>query len=65
MGRELMMPDEVKRLKNNKCIVFVRSEHPVRDWKFNTRRLKEYKEAMELGEYVHVRVPPEQRAMVL
>ncbi|MBR4515260.1 MAG: type IV secretory system conjugative DNA transfer family protein [Lachnospiraceae bacterium] len=65
VGRELMMPDEVKRLKNNKCIVFVRGEHPVKDWKFNTRRLKEYKEAMELGEYVHVRVPPEQRARPL
>lgn len=34
-GRELMTPDEVRRLDNRKAIVFVRSERPVIDDKYD------------------------------
>jgi type IV secretion system protein VirD4 len=35
MGRELFTPDEVRKLDNKKCIVFIRGFDPVLDDKFN------------------------------
>ncbi len=55
LGRELMMPSEVRMLKNSKCIVFVRGQLPVLDGKFRTKQTKEFKEAKKLGAYVHKR----------
>ena len=34
-GRDLMTPDEVRLLDNSKCILFIRGEHPVVDYKYN------------------------------
>ena len=34
-GRELMTPDEVRLLDNGKCILFIRGERPVVDFKYN------------------------------
>ena len=34
-GRELLMPDEVRMLDNQKCILFVRGERPMLDDKYN------------------------------
>lgn len=34
LGRELFMPDEVRRLDNRKCILFIRGFQPVMDDKF-------------------------------
>lgn len=36
LGRELLTPDEVRKLKNKKCIVLIRGFDPVVDNKFNT-----------------------------
>lgn len=36
LGRELMTPDEVRKLDNKKCIVMIRGCDPVIDFKFNT-----------------------------
>lgn len=36
LGRELMTPDEVRKLDNRKCIVLIRGCDPVIDFKFNT-----------------------------
>lgn len=35
LGRELMTPDEVRKLDNKKCIVLIRGCDPVIDFKFN------------------------------
>ena len=55
IGRGLMLPEEVRMLKNSKCIVFVRGQLPVLDDKFQTKRTQEFKEAKKLGAYVHKR----------
>lgn len=34
-GRELLMPDEVRLLDNNYALLFIRGEHPVKDFKFD------------------------------
>ena len=34
-GRDLMTPDEVRLLDNSKCILFIRGERPVVDFKYN------------------------------
>ena len=34
-GRDLMTPDEVRLLDNGKCILFIRGERPVVDYKYN------------------------------
>lgn len=34
-GRELMTPDEVRKLKNKYCLLFIRGEPPVLDRKYN------------------------------
>ena len=34
-GRDLMAPDEVRLLDNSKCILFIRGERPVLDYKYN------------------------------
>ena len=37
-GRELMTPDEVRRLDNRYALLFIRGEMPVRDLKFDLKR---------------------------
>lgn len=37
-GRDLMTPDEVRRLENNLAILFIRGENPVIDYKFDILR---------------------------
>lgn len=36
--RDLMTPDEVRLLSNDKALLFVRGERPVMDWKYNLLR---------------------------
>lgn len=55
LGRELMMPDEVRKLDNRKCIVLIRGCDPVIDFKFNTFGYPMFKKSGD-GEgkwYVH------------
>lgn len=37
-ARDLMTPDEVRLLSNDKALLFVRGERPVMDWKYNLLR---------------------------
>lgn len=37
-ARDLMTPDEVRLLSNDKALLFVRGERPVMDWKYNLHR---------------------------
>ncbi len=53
IGRDLMMPDEVRELDNNYCVVFVRGKKPVLDYKFKTLESPEFKKSKELGVYIH------------
>ena len=45
LGRELMTPDEVRKLDNRKCIVLIRGCDPVIDNKFNTFRHPMFKKS--------------------
>lgn len=49
LGRELMMPTEVRKLSNKKCICFVRGQDPILDEKFNVWKDKKYLQARALG----------------
>ena len=57
LGRELMTPDEVGTLSNDKCIIFVRGRHPVLDNKYPTFITDEHKYAESLGTYIHTPLP--------
>lgn len=46
LGRELMTPDEVRKLDNKKCIVLIRGCDPVIDFKFNTFKHPMFKKAV-------------------
>ena len=55
LGRELMTPDEVRKLDNKKCIVLIRGCDPVIDFKFNTFKHPMFKRSGD-GEgkwYIH------------
>ena len=51
LGRELMLPDEVALIGDDKEIVFVRGSHPVLDTKFKPFKTKEFIESRKLGHY--------------
>ncbi len=43
IGRELLMPDELRKLNNGKCVLMIRGEDPVIDNKIKLRRCRNYK----------------------
>ena len=49
--RSLLLPEEVRKIDRNKCIVFIRGLDPIIDNKYNTFITKEFKEAKKLGAY--------------
>lgn len=51
-GRELMTSEEISRLKDDDCIIFITGERPVYDKKYPTQEMKEFKEAAKLGDYI-------------
>ena len=51
LGRELLMPDEVRKLDNSKCIVFIRGFEPVIDDKCHTWEREEYIASQAMGLY--------------
>lgn len=53
IGRELMTPDEVRELDNDKCIIFVRGQKPILDYKFKTMNSPHFTESNKLGIYDH------------
>lgn len=38
LGRELMLPDEVRKIKGNKCLVFIRGYDPIYDYKIESKK---------------------------
>lgn len=54
LGRELMLPEEVRELDNDYCIVFVRGKKPLFDHKYRTLLAPEYKISSNLGMYDHL-----------
>jgi type IV secretion system protein VirD4 len=53
IGRELMLPEEVRELDNDYCIVFVRGKKPVLDHKYRTLEDANFRRSCELGNYMH------------
>lgn len=55
LGRELLTPDETRKLKNDQCIVLIRGYDPIIDRKFNTFKHPLFKETEDGGAppYVH------------
>ena len=52
VGRELMTPDEVRRMPNEKELVFIRGCNPIMDDKFHTLECPEFIASTALGPYV-------------
>lgn len=53
LGRELMLPEEVRELDNEYCVVFVRGKKPILDHKFKTLECPEFEVSKKLGTYLH------------
>lgn len=53
LGRELMLPEEVRELDNEYCIIFVRGKKPIFDHKFRTLESPEFAKSVALGPYMH------------
>lgn len=55
LGRELLTPDETRKLDNKKCILFIRGCDPIVDNKFNTFAHPLFKESEDGGAlpYIH------------
>lgn len=55
LGRELLTPDETRKLDNNECIILIRGCDPVIDRKYNTFQHPLFKESEDGGAppYVH------------
>jgi type IV secretion system protein VirD4 len=44
LGRELMKPDEIKKMKNDDCILFIRGYNPLKSRKLSLESHKRYKQ---------------------
>ncbi len=53
LGRDLMSPDEVRKMDNRKCLVFIKGYDPVLDDKYRTYEKEEFKRATAMGPYKH------------
>lgn len=51
LGRELMMPEEVRLMDNKKCLVFIRGQYPCMDLKTITKKHVLYKQMIKCGGY--------------
>ena len=52
LGRELMTPDEVKKMSREECIIFISGQDPIRDFKYNTSKHPGY-QYIQNANYVH------------
>ncbi len=52
LGRELVLPEEVREMDNDYCFVMVRSQKPVLDHKFRTLQSPEFEKSKKLGMYL-------------
>ena len=56
LGRDLMSPDEVRKIDNRYCVVFVRGFDPVVDEKYKIFDKEEFQRAKALAPYEHPRI---------
>ena len=49
--RSLLLPEEVRKLNKNDCIIFIRGLDLIIDRKYNTFITKEFKKAKKIGKY--------------
>jgi len=59
IGRDLMSPDEVRKLDNKKCLIFVKGYDPVLDDKYRTYEKDEFRRATAMGPYQHLFITDE------
>lgn len=52
LGRELALPEEVRELDNDYCVVLVRGRKPILDHKFRTLQSPEFEKSKKLGVYL-------------
>lgn len=52
IGRELMTPDEVKKMSRKKCIIFISGRDPILDNKYETKKHPNWK-YVDKAKYVH------------
>ena len=52
IGRELMTPDEVRKMPRTECLIFISGKDPIKDLKYNTSKHPCYK-YIKNGKYVH------------
>ena len=57
-GRELCMPDEIRRMRDDECLLLMRSEDPVIDKKYNLLHHPNVKYTPDAGAEPYV-VPPD------
>ena len=50
-SRELLTSEEISRIPDEDCIIFISGEKPIYDKKYGTQDMKEFKEAKSLGSY--------------
>ena len=50
-SRELLTSEEISRIPDDDCIIFISGEKPIYDKKYSTQDMKEFKEAKSLGSY--------------
>ena len=51
IGRDLLTPDEVRKMDNSKCLIFIRGFDPVMDDKYHTLESEEFALVSSLGMY--------------
>jgi len=51
IGRDLLTPDEVRKMDNSKCLLFIRGFDPIMDDKYHTLESEEFALASSLGMY--------------
>lgn len=57
-GRELMTPDEIRRMPTREALLLIRGESPVRDRKYNIRKHPNYRYTQDGGAKPYIHNPP-------
>ena len=57
-GRELMTPDEIRRMSTREALLLIRGESPVRDRKYNIKKHPNYRYTQDGGAKPYIHNPP-------
>ena len=57
LGREILMPDEVRMMDNKKCLVFIRGQNPVMDNKYYTPKHRRFSQSADGNGEIFTFVP--------